>query len=144
MLSNPANFFYKYLPMNPGVPADEVSFACSEIERVILLPLKWQIFRSAKVQNSISNLLKVEGFTTAVLRFSGDFESFRSLFHEKDIVSHKIRFPRYTTKSLVTSNIVCNHFLTPCHRVSFFLLFLLLLNNSSSSTAGVLKLLPPS
>ena len=59
-------------------------------------------------------------------------------------VSHKIRFPRYTTKSLVTSNIVCNHFLTPCHRVSFFLLFLLLLNNSSSSTAGVLKLLPPS
>ena len=45
----------------------------------------WQIFGSAKVQHSISNLLKVEGFTTAVLRFSGDFESFRSLFHEKDI-----------------------------------------------------------
>ena len=145
MSSNPANFFYKYLPMNPGVPADEVSFAWSEIERVILLPLKWQIFRSAKVQNSISNLLKVEGFTTAVLRFSGDFESFRSLFHEKDI-----SVPQNTILSIhhrISRNfkhIVCNHFLTPCHRVSFFLLFLLLLNNSSSSTAGVLKLLPSS
>ena len=65
-------------------------------------------------------------------------------FMKRISVSHKIRFSRYTTKSLVTSNIVCNHFLTPCHRVSFFLLFLLLLNNSSSSTARVLKLLPSS
>ena len=79
------------LPRNPGAPNDEVSLAGMEVDLVMLLPLQIIVVNEQILRERKTRLFTVDGFTTAVLRFSGDLESFRNLLYQSFVpfnVSH--------------------------------------------------------
>ena len=80
------------LPRNPGAPNDEVSLAGMEVDLVMLLPLQIIVVNEQILRERKTRLFTVDGFTTAVLRFSGDLESFRNLLYQSFVpfnVSHQ-------------------------------------------------------